>query len=330
MLSREQLLSQFRDRVHHPATAKELLQLLRIPREERATVRRHLKLLVESGDLIKIRGNRFGLADRMDLVVGRLQTHPRGFGFVTPDTGRGDAQPDVYVSSANLKEALHGDRVVLRIERHQADRMEGRVIRILERANASVVGRFDLDDSGLGFVVPFDKRLLTDVQVPPADAGNATPGTMVVAELARWPTPSRPALGRIVEVLGPIDAPGVDTQIIIRKHNIPDVHGDEAIEEARRLGTVVHERDLRGRTDFRPVPTVTIDGEHARDFDDAITLDVLPNGHYWLGVHIADVSHYVEEGSALDQEAYERGTSVYFPNAQCTCFPRSSRPVSAR
>src|SRR5215207_4984046 len=321
MLSREQLLSQFRDRVHHPATAKELLQLLRIPREERATVRRHLKLLVESGDLIKIRGNRFGLADRMDLVVGRLQTHPRGFGFVTPDTGRGDVQPDVYVSSANLKEALHGDRVVLRIERQQADRMEGRVIRILERANASVVGRFDLDESGLGFVVPFDKRLLTDVQVPPADARNATPGTMVVAELARWPTPSRPALGRIVEVLGPVDAPGVDTQIIIRKHNIPDVHGDEAIEEARRLGTVVHERDLRGRTDFRPVRTVTIDGEHARDFDDAITLDLLPNGHYWLGVHIADVSHYVEEGSALDQEAYERGTSVYFPERAVHMFP---------
>jgi ribonuclease R len=321
MLSREQLLSQFRDRVDHPATAKELLQLLRIPREDRATVRRHLRLLVESGDLIKIRGNRFGLADRMDLVVGRLQTHPRGFGFVTPDTGRGDVQPDVYVSSANLKEALHGDRVVLRIERQQADRMEGRVIRILERANASVVGRFDLDESGLGFVVPFDKRLLTDVQVPPADARNATPGTMVVAELTRWPTPSRPALGRIIEVLGPIDAPGVDTQIIIRKHNIPDVHGDEALEEARRLGTVLHDRDLRDRTDFRPLPTVTIDGEHARDFDDAITLALLPNGHYWLGVHIADVSHYVEEGSALDQEANERGTSVYFPERAVHMFP---------
>jgi ribonuclease R len=320
MLSREQLLSQVRERVQHPATTKELLQLLRIPRQDRATVRRHLKSLVESGDLIKIRGNRFGLADRMDLVVGRLQTHPRGFGFVTPDTGR-EVQPDVYVSSANLKEALHGDRVVVRIERQQTDRMEGRVIRILERANASVVGRFDLDDSGLGFVVPFDKRLLTDVQVPPADARNAQPGAMVVAELTRWPSPSRPALGRIVEVLGPIDAPGVDTQIIIRKHNIPDVHGEEAVDEARRLGTVLHERAVRGRTDFRPISTVTIDGEHARDFDDAITLDVLPNGNYWLGVHIADVSHYVEEGSALDQEAYERGTSVYFPERAVHMFP---------
>jgi ribonuclease R len=320
MLSREQLLSLIRERAPHPATAQELLRLLRIPRQERGTVRRHLKALVEAGDLIKIRGNRFGVADRMDLAVGRLQTHPRGFGFVTPDTGR-DVQPDVYVSAGNLKESLHGDRVVVRIEHQQGDRVEGRVIRILERANASVVGRFDLDESGLGFVVPFDKRLLTDVQVSSAEARNATQGAMVVAELTRWPTPSRPALGRIVEVLGPIDAPGVDTRIIIRKHNIPDAHGEEAIEEARRLGTAVRERDVRGRTDFRRVPTVTIDGEHARDFDDAITLDVLAGGHYRLGVHIADVSHYVEEASALDQEAYERGTSVYFPERAVHMFP---------
>ena len=240
-------------------------------------------------------------------------------------------QPDVYVSSANLKEALHGDRVVLRIERQQADRMEGRVIRILERANASVVGRFDLDDSGLGFVVPFDKRLLTDVQVPPADAGNATPGTMVVAELARWPTPSRPALGRIVEVLGPIDAPGVDTQIIIRKHNIPDVHGDEAIEEARRLGTVVHERDLRGRTDFPAGP----DGDYRRRACARLR----------RCDHAGPCCRTATTGSASTSRTYRttwrkaarwirRPTSAArpctSPNAQCTCFPRSSRPVSAR
>ena len=141
MLSREQLLSLIRERAQHPATVQELLRLLRIPRQERATVRRHLAGLVESGELIKIRGNRYGVADRMDLVVGRLQTHPRGFGFVTPDTGR-DVQPDVYVSAGNLKEALHGDRVVVRIEHQQGDRVEGRVIRILERANAAIVGSF--------------------------------------------------------------------------------------------------------------------------------------------------------------------------------------------
>ena len=144
---------------------------------------------------------------------------------------------------------------------------------------------------------------------------------MVVVQITRWPTATRGPVGRIVEVLGNIDEPGVDTQIIIRKHNIPDTHSAESVEEARRLGSAVKPSDIRGRTDFRPKTTVTIDGEHARDFDDAITLEKLPNGNYWLGVHIADVSHYVAEGSALDEEAYERGTSVYFTERAVHMFP---------
>jgi ribonuclease R len=321
MLSHAQVLSLMRERVHHPATVQEILRLLRVPRQDRATFRRHLKALMESGEVIKIRGNRFGLADRMDVVVGRLETHPRGFGFVVPDAGHED-HPHVYVAAPNLTEALHGDRVVARIERHHGpDRVEGRIIRVLERANTSVVGRFDLDEAGRGFVVPFDRRLLSDVQVDAADTRGAAAADMVVVELTRWPTPTRPPLGRVVEVLGGLDAPGVDTRIIIRKHRIPDVHGQEAVQEARRLGGTIRERDVRGRSDFRPVTTVTIDGEHARDFDDAITIEKLPNGHYWLGVHIADVSHYVEEGSALDTEAAERGTSVYFPERAVHMFP---------
>ena len=124
-----------------------------------------------------------------------------------------------------------------------------------------------------------------------------------------------------LDVLGDIEEPGVDTEIIIRKYGITDVHGDDAVEEAKRLGGAVKEKDIKGRTDFRPITTVTIDGEHARDFDDAITIEKLPNGNYWLGVHIADVAHYVPEGSALDEEAYERGTSVYFPERAVHMFP---------
>jgi ribonuclease R len=320
MLARDHVLSLMRERVQHPATVQEIQRLLRLPRQDRATLRRHLKSLVESGEIIKIRGNRYGLADRMDLVVGRLETHPRGFGFVVPDADHD--HPHVYVAALNLKEALHGDRVVARIERHHGpDRVEGRIIRVLERANTSIVGRFEQDESGLSFVVPFDRRVLSDVQVGSGDTRDAAAGDMVVVELTRWPTPSRPPLGRVVEVLGALEAPGVDTQIIIRKHRIPDAHGHEAIEEARRLGGSVRERDVRDRADFRNVTTVTIDGEHARDFDDAITIERRPNGHYWLGVHIADVSHYVEEGSALDVEAAERGTSVYFPERAVHMFP---------
>jgi ribonuclease R len=315
------LLEQIRERVSHPATARELAQLLKVPREKRKAFTRELKQLVADGALLQIRGNRFGLPDKMNLVVGRLTTNPGGFGFVVPEQAKPGERQDVYIAAANLTEAMHGDRVVARVERKTEKGLEGRIIRILERSQQTVVGRFDVDPAGLGYVVPFDRRVVADIQVPSGESGAAEPGLMVVVEITRWPTATRGPAGRVVEVLGSIDEPGVDTRIIIRKFHIPDVHSEESIEEARRLGGTVKERDIRGRTDFRPVTTVTIDGEHARDFDDAITIDRLPNGNFWLGVHIADVSHYVREGSALDDEAYERGTSVYFPERAVHMFP---------
>jgi ribonuclease R len=310
-----------RERVYHPAALRELMQVLKIPREERRTFQRHITSLVASGELIQIRGHRFGLPEKMDLYVGRLQTHPAGYGFVAPERPL-EAGGDIYISPPHLNEAMHGDRVVVRIERIKGEgRAEGRVIRILQRGHESLVGRYDRDDSGMGYVAPFDRRVLMDIFIPPGQEGGASPGEMVTVELSRWPTATRGAIGRVAEVLGDIDAPGVDTEIIIRKHGIPDAHGADAVAEAVRLGADVSERDILGRTDFRGIPTVTIDGEHARDFDDAITLEKLPNGHFWLGVHIADVSHYVQEGSALDREAYERGTSVYFPERAVHMFP---------
>jgi ribonuclease R len=322
MLSRDQILTLMRERVHHPAGTRELLQILKIPREERASFKRHIKSMVASGDLVHIRGHRFGLPEKMDLYVGRLQMHPAGYGFVTPERSLEPAGGDIYVSSPHLNEAMQGDRVVVRIERiKDGGRAEGRIIRILERANERIVGRYDRGEGGMGFVVPFDRRVLMDVFIPAGQEGGASPGEMVTVELTRWPTATRSAIGRVAEVLGEIDAPGVDTEIIIRKHGIPDVHSPDAVAEAVRLGSQVSERDIRARTDFRNLPTVTIDGEHARDFDDAITIERLPNGNYWLGVHIADVSHYVREGSALDREAYERGTSVYFPERAVHMFP---------
>jgi len=321
MYSRDQVLALMRERVHHPAGMRELLQVLKVPRDDRTSFKRHVKSLVASGELIQIRGHRFGLPEKMDLYVGRLQTHPGGYGFVTPERPLEDGG-DIYISGPLLNEAMHGDRVVVRIERiKDGGRVEGRVIRILERSNSSIVGRYDRGDGGMGYVVPFDRRVLMDIFIPPGQEGGASAGEMVTVELTRWPTSTRGAIGRVAEVLGDIDAPGVDTEIIIRKYGIPDAHSGEAVTEAVRLGTSVAERDIRGRTDFRAWPTVTIDGEHARDFDDAITLEKLPNGNYWLGVHIADVSHYVQDASALDHEAYERGTSVYFPERAVHMFP---------
>ena len=321
MFSRDQVLVLMRERVHHPAGMRELLQILKVPRDERTSFKRHVKSLVASGDLIQIRGHRFGLPEKMDLHVGRLQTHQAGYGFVIPERPL-DSGGDIYVAGPHLNAAMHGDRVVVRIERvKDGGRVEGRVIRILERSGAWIVGRYDRDESGMGYVVPFDRRVLMDIFVPPGHEGGASPGDMVSVEITRWPTSTRGAIGRVADVLGHIDAPGVDTEIIIRKYGIADAHSPEAIAEAVRLGTSVSEKDIRGRTDFRQLLTVTIDGEHARDFDDAITIERLANGNFWLGVHIADVSHYVQEGSALDREAYDRGTSVYFPERAVHMFP---------
>jgi ribonuclease R len=322
MFSEEQILRLIRERVDHPATAKELQQLLRVPSEERATFRRRVRALVASGALVEIRGHRFGLPDRMNLIVGRVSTNPRGFAFVDAEAPGDDGPSSVYIAGNNLNQAMHGDRVVVRVEhRRNGDRAEGRILRVLERAAQRIVGRYELDGSTQGFVVPFDRRIIMDVQIPKGETGGATRGAMVTVEITRWPTATRPALGRIVEVLGRLDEPGVDTAVIIRKYNLPDRHSDAAIAEARRLGTAVKERDSQQRTDFRRWPTVTIDGENARDFDDAISIDRLPSGNFWLGVHIADVAHYVQEDTALDAEAYERSTSVYFPERAVHMFP---------
>jgi len=321
MLNQEQLLKLIRDKVDHPATPRELLQRLKIPKEQRATLKRLLGLLVADGSLVQTRGTRFGLPERMNLVVGRVTTNPRGFGFVVPDRPVEDVSGDIYIAGSNLNQAMHGDRVVARIERMTDRGAEGRIVRILERGAGNTVGRYDVDESGMGFVVPFDRRLIMDVQIPSGESLEAGPGDMVTVEITKWPTAARGPLGRVTEVLGGIDEPGVDTEIILRKYGIVAEHGEEAIAEARRLGSGVKEKDLRGRTDFRPALTVTIDGEHARDFDDAITLERLENGNYWLGVHIADVAQYVPEGSALDEAAYDRSTSVYFPERAVHMFP---------
>jgi len=321
-VTREEILHAFETKVPHPASARELVQLLNIPREARVTFRRHLQRLAAEGSLVLVRGHHFSLPGTADTVVGVLQMHPDGYGFVIPGQERDREGGDVYVPPSGLKEAMHGDRVAARVEhRHTTQRREGRITRILERGSQRIVGSADVDAAGRMHVIPHERRIQQRIDVLPAESRDAAAGDMVDVEITRWPTATRGPAGRIVEVFGPVDAPGVDTTVIIRKHGIADEHGEGAVAEARWLGTEVRPQDLAGRTDFRDRPTVTIDGEDARDFDDAITLEKLGNGHYWLGVHIADVSHYVTKGSALDEEACDRGTSVYFPDRAVHMFP---------
>src|SRR3984893_11801327 len=186
MFSRDHVLALMRERVHHPAVMRELLQVLKVPPDDRTSFRRHIKSLVASGDLIQIRGHRFGLPEKMDLFVGRLQTHPGGYGFVTPERPL-DAGGDIYISGPHLNDAMHGDRVVVRIERiKEGGKAEGRVIRILERSNTSIIAPYGRDDTasaesrsnGMGYVAPFDRRVLMDIFVPPGQDGGASPGDM--------------------------------------------------------------------------------------------------------------------------------------------------------
>ncbi len=318
MTDPDSILAAVRSHPGPPETARALATRLGVASSERASFRRHLKGLVADGRLVMIGGRRLALPDRLDEIPGRLQGHAGGFAFVLPDVA---GTADVFIPEGARAGAMHGDRVLARIEQRRPDgRSEGRVLEILERRSAEVVGQIRLERRG-AVVVPFDTRLDADVKVAAGDTLAAADGDMVTVEIQHWPGPTGMAAGRVVEVLGRLDDPGVDTEIVLRKHGIADEHAPDAVAQARGRDHAVTPSDLAGRTDFRGWDIVTIDGEHARDFDDAISIERLANGHFWLGVHIADVAHYVPEGSALDLDGFARATSVYFPERAVHMFP---------
>ena len=309
-----------------PMGVRDLVRRLGLDATGRHDLKEVLRRLIADGQLVKIHGARVGLPDRMNLVVGRLTANPAGFGFVVPDKPAGaprTREGDVYVSAVNMKEALHGDRVVARVERHTPKGAEGRIIRVLERAQQHIVGRFEEDGRFGGHVIPFDKRVLHEIFIPPGDEAGAGPGDMVLAEITRPPTATRNPSGRVLQRLGRLEDPGTDLKVIMAKYGLPDAFPPEVDAEAERVPKAVRPADIAGRTDFRDWDTVTVDPETARDHDDAISLDRLAGGGWKLAVHIADVAHYVRPGSALDQEAYLRGTSVYFPDRVVPMLPHA-------
>jgi ribonuclease R len=280
-----------------------------------------------------------------NLVSGRIVAHRDGYGFLVPNSPIPKVDGDLFIGRDCLGDAMHGDHVLARIERRHVDgRAEGRVVQILEREHPTLVGLFRYGENG-NYVLPYDTRILHEVLIPPGD--ELTPelrrkfdetleapssgrrrvrlaeldGAVVNAEITRYPKGGLAPVGRIIEVLGRPGEIGVDVEIIIRKHHLPHVFPEETLEAARRTPPQVVEAETRGRRDFRNLPIVTIDGETARDFDDAVYVALLPDNHFELQVHIADVAHYVPYGSALDREARLRGTSVYFPNRAVPMLP---------
>ena len=301
---------------------RELVRRLDLDRPSRSGLTDLLRRLIADGEVVKIRGGRVGLPSRMNLVVGRLTCNPAGYGFVLPEKAQGRGE-DVYVSAVNMKEALHGDRVVARIERRTPKGPEGRIIRVLERGLQRIVGRYEDDGRFGGHVVPFDKRVLHELFIAPGDNEGARPGEMVSAEITRPPTATRNPSGRVLQVLGRLEDPGVDLKVVMAKYELPDAFPVDVEEEAVSVAREPGEAETRGRTDFRSWTTVTIDPETARDHDDAVAIERAPNGHWRLAVHIADVSHYVRPATLLDQEAYLRGTSVYFPDRVVPMLPHA-------
>ncbi len=282
------------------------------------------------------------------LISGRLVAHRDGYGFVVPDKPIPRVDGDLFIGRDNLSDAMNGDRVLARVERRRADgRAEGRVVEVVQHQHPSLVGLFRYGTHG-NHVLPYDTRIPHEVLIPPGE--ELTPalrqklglptegaesgaefnsrtrlpeldGAVVNAEITRYPKGGAGPVGRVLEILGRPGEIGVDVEIMIRKHYLPYVFPDEVLAEARAIPKQVPKSDLEGRRDFRDLPIVTIDGETARDFDDAVHVSVLPNGHFELQVHIADVAHYVRRGSALDREARLRGTSVYFPNRAVPMLP---------
>lgn len=300
-----------------PMDFQQLAEALKLDDEERLeALRRRLRAMERDGQLVCNRKKHYCLVNKRDLIVGRVIGHADGFGFLKPD----DGGEDLYLSFKEMRPLFHDDRAVVRVTgMDRRGRLEGAVVEVLERHTQTVVGKLYME-SGVGFVVPDSKRLSKDIVIPSPEMGEARKGQMVVAEILDQPTKRTPPIGRVIEVLGDHMGPGMETDIAIRTHNLRVAWPDEVEAQIKGLSAEVGEMDKAGRVDLRKLPLVTIDGADARDFDDAVYCEPKPKG-WRLLVSIADVSHYVASGSALDQEGRNRGNSVYFPDRVIPMLP---------
>jgi ribonuclease R len=277
---------------------------------------RRMFAMERDGQVMRNRRGDYLLPSKADLIRGTVQGHPDGYGFVVTD----EEGPDVFLSPNEMREVLHGDRVMVRLAGvDRRGRPEGKIVEVLERANTRIVGRV-LVEHGVARVVPENRRIAQEVLLAPGGKKKVTAGQVVVVELIQQPTRHAQPIGQVVEVLGNYADPGMEIEIALRKHELPFEFSKEAKEQTRRLPDKVRKMDWKGREDLTALPLVTIDGETARDFDDAVYCEKQGRG-FRLVVAIADVSHYVKVGSALDGEAYERGNSVYFPRRVIPMLP---------
>lgn len=317
---KERIQNYFKENGTKPLTVNEIEEALQIETaDEFKELIKALNILEEEGELVRTRKNRFGLPEKMNLIRGRIQMHAKGFAFLIPDD---DTQDDVYIHHSDLGSAMNGDKVLVRIEKRDQDgnRSEGTVIRILERATLQVVGTFE-DNRSFGFVIADDKRIPNDIFIPKDMTNGAVSGHKVIAHITKYPEGRKSAEGEIIHILGHKNDPGIDIMSIIYKHGIKMDFPQEVLDQAANTPDTISEDEIKDRRDLRNETIVTIDGADAKDLDDAVSVKKLDNGNYLLGVYIADVSYYVDKGSPIDQEALERGTSVYLVDRVIPMIP---------
>lgn len=315
--SREFILSYLQER-DSPVKREELIQELNLEsEEEQEALRRRLRAMERDGQLILTRRGGYGLPQKMNLIRGRVIGHKDGFGFLTPE----DGSNDLFLNAYQMRMVFHGDRVLARVSGiDRRGRREAAIVEVLEHTLTSIVGRF-FSESGLHYVVPDNKRINQNIVISPGEEAGAENGQIVVAQITTPPTYRSQAVGKIIEVLGEHLAPGMEIDISVRSFNIPHIWPEEVLTEIASMQAEVSDFDKKNRLDIRHLPLVTIDGEDAKDFDDAVFCEKQKGGGWTLYVAIADVSHYVKLETALDAEAKNRGTSVYFPGFVVPMLP---------
>ena len=320
---KEKILLFMQESAYKPLNAEDLALEMEIRGKELIEFWRALEELEHDAKIFKTRYDKYGIPEKMSLVVGRLSLSSKGFGFVIPENPLTEEESDLYIAQDDLKTAMHNDFVIARVNRQNlAGRSrEGEIVRIVNRANKKIIGTFDASKN-FGFVIPDDKRIGQDIFVARENFNKAKVGAKVVVEIINWPDKQRSAEGKIVEVLGYKGDVGIEILSIIKKHDLAMEFPAEVEQEANKVPEQVMVDESENRRDLRDKIIVTIDGDDAKDLDDAIYIERLANGNFLLGVHIADVSYYVRENTPLDKEARERGTSVYLVDRVLPMLPR--------
>ncbi len=333
---REQVVAMLRESADRPLKIEEIERSLNIDEQSRKTLNAAIEELIESGEVVQTRGKRFGAIEHMNLVVGTLIGHPDGYGFVQPLPRPGQADMnDVYVNGKDIDGAMHGDKVIVRVGRaagpraskphgrgraRKDGRTKGEIIRVLERAHKDIIGYF-AKGRNFSYVEPVDERISQHIYIDHADSLGAEPGQIVTAEITEYPSYHKSPEGRITEIIGSRGDRGLDTELLIRKHGLASEFASSVTKAAERPAAKIPKSELKRRKDLRDEPMVTIDGADAKDFDDAVSIELTEKGNYMLGVHIADVSYYVRPGSPLDDEAYRRATSIYLEDRVLPMLP---------